>query len=350
MKYISQYRTQILGVSILWIVLFHSKFCFQIRILDYIQSVGYAGVDIFFFQSGIGLYRSLEKGDDIVNFYKRRVKRLFPSYIPFILIWMIPCLFDNSLSVWGKLQCLFGNLLMTGWLNDLKYQFNWYSQAIWGFYLIVPIIYHLLKKISYKKVSLKNDILLMVALTCFGIPFFGHEILIAVSRIPIFVLGMLFADHSELYWKNTNPKTSKTWKSVLLMGGVVIGFILLLFSHIAIGERLWDYGLWWYPFLLITPGLCVVLGKFFSIINNSLFGKQLISILNIVGGSSFEIYLLHIAIFFYLNKFEIHNNYNWLLISIFSVLLGIFYHGIVTYFIKIIQLKNYRKIEKVIIS
>ena len=53
---ISQERSGVFGLAILWIMLFHSSLRFDWPPLHLIKATGYCGVDVFLFLSGIGLY------------------------------------------------------------------------------------------------------------------------------------------------------------------------------------------------------------------------------------------------------------------------------------------------------
>ena len=58
---ISGERAGLFGAAILWIMLFHSTLRLTWPPLHLIKATGYAGVDVFLFLSGIGLYYSMEK-------------------------------------------------------------------------------------------------------------------------------------------------------------------------------------------------------------------------------------------------------------------------------------------------
>ena len=80
LQHISYFRSELMGFAILWIMAFHFDFM-QIPILPNITQYGYAGVEIFMFVSGFGIFYSLsEKGNNLFNFYKKRIMRIFPAY------------------------------------------------------------------------------------------------------------------------------------------------------------------------------------------------------------------------------------------------------------------------------
>lgn len=59
---LSQYRSQLMGLAMLWVMLFHAyELRFGVLLLDGFRAVGFAGVDIFLLLSGMGLYVSLSR-------------------------------------------------------------------------------------------------------------------------------------------------------------------------------------------------------------------------------------------------------------------------------------------------
>ena len=89
LKRIFKHRNFWVGVAMVWIVFFHSAVMVSWVPLNVFKDLGYAGVDICLFASGIGCYYSLEKDPDILRFLKRRATRLAPVYYCFIIPWLI---------------------------------------------------------------------------------------------------------------------------------------------------------------------------------------------------------------------------------------------------------------------
>ena len=59
---LSRYRPELMGVAMLWVMLFHAyEFHFGIPVLDAVKALGFGGVDVFILLSGMGLYVSLSK-------------------------------------------------------------------------------------------------------------------------------------------------------------------------------------------------------------------------------------------------------------------------------------------------
>lgn len=87
------HRKEIFGFAALMIVFGHSQdFVHSVFPDSLISVIGYGGIGVtmFAFLSGIGLWHSLDNNDDILNFYKKRIKRVI---IPYLLIAIPFCLF-----------------------------------------------------------------------------------------------------------------------------------------------------------------------------------------------------------------------------------------------------------------
>lgn len=67
---LSKYRTELMGIAILWVMFFHLSIDINNRILNLIKTIGYGGVDIFLMISGLGLYYAYKKNNNIKLFYK----------------------------------------------------------------------------------------------------------------------------------------------------------------------------------------------------------------------------------------------------------------------------------------
>lgn len=228
-----------MGIAIIGVVIVHSGF--NIPIFNYIKEFGYGGVDIFMFCSGIGCYFSLTKNADSVQFIKRRFFRLMPTYLVFIIPWIIvKALLNNNISV----ASIIGNIFCFGWLFGFKNQFSWYVDAIWLLYLVTPILFAVISKnFNLKKLFVTTVFMLLIS-----IAFFNSELLLFFSRIPIYFIGMYFGYIAEK--KRALEKKTK----IMLLVLMAIGFMILSLCMIFCYSVMFNYGLFWYPFIFITPG------------------------------------------------------------------------------------------------
>jgi len=122
---------------------------------------GYLGVDIFFVISGFVISQSLykkfffEKDNSIINFYIRRIKRLFPALIFMIVINTIIYFFfgytrNGSITILSSITSIFGlsNLFLLFTQSDYflqhltnPFQHTWSLGVEEQFYLIYPFFF-----------------------------------------------------------------------------------------------------------------------------------------------------------------------------------------------------------------
>ena len=85
---LSKYKNELYGFSIIWIILFHGiilKKCAlpkSLKIIENFLKHGNLGVEIFLFLSCVCLYFSMRSDNNILNFYRKRLIRIFSSFFP----------------------------------------------------------------------------------------------------------------------------------------------------------------------------------------------------------------------------------------------------------------------------
>ena len=278
-----------MGVAMLWIIFFHFPFQISFLPLRIFKIIGYGGVDIFLFASGLGCYFSYSKNRNPLTFIKRRISRLAPVYLPFIVVWVSYQYFSKKIP----LQAAIGNVFAVQGFTNLGNDFNWYITGLILCYILTPFFFEIIEK-TKKWAQLLGIIALLLMIT---ITFWNttNEIII-VTRLPIFAIGMYFAKMSE----GEHPVLTLKSTCYLFLTSVV-GFVILGIFILFLESYLWSYGLYWYPFILITPGLCI----FISIISETMMKYKItrgfILLLKSIGEYSFELYLVHI---FCLNIYE----------------------------------------------
>lgn len=182
----SQYRTDIMGLSMLSVMLFHQYFTSVIP-FNIFHNFGYWGVDVFLFLSGMGLVRSLEN-NTLPVYYIRRFKRIIPScilcgttkYIIFLLLGSSVAILEDGLKIgWWSLASL-----------DL-----WFIPTIIIFYIISPILYRLLCRWSV--ITLTAIIISMFINGLTLRPIIGYDwnspsgvFSYTIERMPVFAMGM----------------------------------------------------------------------------------------------------------------------------------------------------------------
>ena len=318
---VSKARTAIMGIGILLVVAYHSGISFGP--LTIVKNNGYAGVDLFVFLSGFGIWHSLQKEGKLTEFYKKRILRLYPSYL-IVLALSFLTRYRVLRESYGKrqivaafLQNVFGIAFYTG-----QEPFNWYIFFILYMYLLSPLFYALVKR---KKAYLL--LIPYVLLVYFdGIGDGGKMML--YSRIPLYLLGMVFASKKE--------EESGIPFLVLLLTAV-IGVIALPLTQTYLKDYLFTYGMYWYPFLIAVPGLCYFLA---CGLNRLSEGNILKRFLLLCGASSLEIYLLNVTFndpaAIWLSGY-IGWDIVWYPLTIATLILGILFHKGIAFLQKRLQ-------------
>ena len=81
---LSRYRGELYGVSMMLIVLYHAYLAgYEWSGIFSVFTVGYLGVEVFLFLSGISLFFSYTADNSLLHFYIKRILRL---WIPVFLI------------------------------------------------------------------------------------------------------------------------------------------------------------------------------------------------------------------------------------------------------------------------
>lgn len=272
---IIKYRSVWMGAAILWVFFFHAEF--YIPHMGNITAMGYGGVDIFLWASGIGCYHSLKRDGSAISFLRRRIARVVPVYWIFMVMWLL-----YTYRVTGiTFQEILGNLLCWGYIGGLGNQFNWYMSALWITYLLAPLCFQYVEKYSDSRFKIYVPCIFLLLISFIFIN--NNYLIVIVSRLPLFYLGMVFAG------RGTRMKRISYTMLAVLSLLTVPGFVILRYCMKNLTPYLWGYGLFWYPFLLITPGLCCLL----SLAAHYVKGPGWL--LAVVGKYSFEIYLLHIT-------------------------------------------------------
>ncbi len=298
MALISKYRTPIMGLAIINVLFGHSGMTLWGPFEYLVNSVWL--IDIFFFFSGLGAYHSLSKNDNVLDFYIRRVKRIYPAYLPAVLAYMLVIarivISDGGVSM--LIKETLGNALMLGWISGMKHQFNWYPQAIMLVYLMTPAIFFLIRRFDGDK---KKLLLLLGYFVLGQVCFLGTTYLIAVSRIINFLLGMLAADAAK---RDADIKLNIP----LLLLSAVVGHLLICLGLSAGPDAVWALGTSWYPAIIAIPGTMYVFCKFFEFVESKKHLGWFMWIHNITGRYSFEIFMAHIVIYELISIVGINND------------------------------------------
>lgn len=322
---ISNYRTPIMGIAIVCIMLYHQTWVLNGFFMEWIHLLGYIGVEIFLFLSGFGLVHSLSK-NKLNQFYRHRIKRILPACFIFGILKIS---FSFILAMPNKSNIFF----------DLLGLSHWYIYAIVIYYLLSPMLYKIIKRFGWYPliiVSIVSFLIVCVWKADIDAPYFIKYARWILKRFPVFILGMTIA----LKPINWNLLT------YLILGICFLG-LNVISLHFIIGvnanclepvniiEKIFylipnrtdipDNGRYLFDMLSVF-GLCLIF-SFVSYIANKL---HFLFIFNWLGSYSLELYLCHQYIFkVYLEHF-VWNPYIELLISCITSV-------IVAYIIKVIS-------------
>ena len=307
LKDITTYRSELMGWSIVWIMMLHFTFI-QIKPLGFISQYGFAGVEIFMFLSGFGLFYSLDKDPQLWSFYQKRILRIFPTY--FLLgSFASILLFHDSLF-----DYLFRYSTIGFWTGGIYWE--WFIPSIIALYFIAPLIKRLIDNNHFTLIICFSIIVL-----CISYYIVSHEIVEAkdphfflLYRIPAFIWGMVCA-----YWLK-NSISLKYYLCILLLG---FPFFAYLFPQ---HHEIYNYKYFSLVFLLPSFLLCfIILSKHLTILNP--FVSQ-------IGRASLEIYLIQAIIFHAILTEQLSINPVWhdtITISLITIssLLGICVHWLI---------------------
>ena len=182
----SRYRDELMGAAIVFIILFHVPLARSDAFFG-LRRCGNIGVDMFLFLSGIGLWYSWVKNPSVRHFFKRRLLRIFPTWLVISSIYYLQRFNFET----GDYLDLFLDITINWgfWLND-ELTF-WYVPAIMMLYLWAPLY---MKLIQQHPVYRWLPVLMVCwcVIVQWVVPIHqavGH-IEIFWSRVPIFFLGI----------------------------------------------------------------------------------------------------------------------------------------------------------------
>ena len=282
-RLLSRYRSELMGVAILWVMLFHATdLDFGSPVFHLFRSAGFGGVDIFMVLSAMGLVVSLSRREQSYeDFMGRRVKRILPAYF----LVMLPYTLFLFVRGEAKLTTFVMNSLFLNYWTRVPGGFNWYVSAILLFYAFTPFLFRFLKQSAHRVAFVAGvsalDLLLCQILLHEGYWFYTD----LFFRVPVFLLGLLMG----FFLVENRPferKDKLFWLVWSVLGVCYLAVSLSVdqdVTHLPMAHL----------FLFITVPLCLVLGVLFDRL--PLGGLR--KLLRALGSASLEIYLLNVSFF-----------------------------------------------------
>ena len=277
-------RNSIYGVCAIWIVLFHvfrNISMPYIPIVTNVIGIGNIAVDIFIFLSGLCLSLSVKDRhfieDGWKTYFKERMVRILPSYMiicsPYY-IWS--AVFEHDGGILHKVLIFGANFSSaTFWLKGT--QTTWYVYGIIVFYILFPLIYQFAIHNSKERRAILLILMALFAVMTSYIPILSNS-MILWARLPIFTIGV-FAGVKEDQFKVTRIQITFSLSLLLILGTVIS--ISELSDTFMIPQI--------YRLLLYAPMTLALINIL------SCTGRSRV-ILEILGGVSLEIYLVHITL------------------------------------------------------
>lgn len=319
----SKYRTQLMGVATILILLCHSWYCIEFpAIIKYFIVSCNIGVDIFLLLSGIGLFFSLDK--PINSLYSWYCHRFLRIGVPFILIIGVEYLF--ALSV-GDINISRYILTMTTLGYWFHHEGAWFVSLLVPLYLLSPWLYNLTK---YKY----GTLVLLLILVLFA--FIGssdvtndnnnffYNLTFALQRCPSFILGFIIAP-----W----VKDGRKWNLFyMLIIGLLIKFLLSRFCGIYGSSAFFTIVI---PISALFCFFIRIISKFESFVSSKLFGLYIEAGFSYMGKISLESYLMNSLLLRIASTFELPcNGYVvYIIIIILGTIMSIYINKISVLFV-----------------
>lgn len=303
---LSQHRAALMGISILSIMFYHfTEDCISHGVHEggliqwfytYIHS---SSVDAFLFLSGLGLYYSMKKNPDVVQFYRKRLVKIL---VPYLLV---------ALPAWGWMDFIYKKEGIRQFWQDISFlsmregtRWFWYILMILFCYLIYPYVFRI---VEHARDELEGELCLLslvgvVTVTVLLLKLYATEFYenyeVILTRIPIFLAGCFYGrssyEHRNTFWK---------WGAVFLFS--VLGTYLLPVELPILGRFVKG---------LLNVSICAGIAVLFTCFRLTAIEK----ILNWFGNCSLELYLLHVAIRKILKALEcetFHYRYEFIVVA-----------------------------------
>lgn len=281
---ISKYRTPLMGFAALWILFFHEwRSLFGDTILGkaerFMTGMGYFGVDIFFFLSGMGLVYAISKYS-VPVFYKRRFTRIL---IPGVLALTLRALFKG----WD-LGFYFATLVGYHFWTLNIYTSMWFYFAIMTLYLLFPLYYRFFSKAKNKYLFTAAVLVVWYFLSnaLYGIQRF--DLYGFTNRIPIFLTGVLAGS-----MKQEKKEISFTWVHMILCFVLfAVGFYVNYLANYLKQFVLVPSSECFLPAFLITIACVGLLPQLFFLLEKSFIGNRIVKMFTFLGTMSLELYCI----------------------------------------------------------
>lgn len=273
---LSEHRSRLMGIAMLWIMLYHAFPLVLPVPLNAIKEAGYCGADMFIFLSAMGqTLSSLKSPRPYGKCVARRVARILPAFylvaVPFYL-W-------KRLTGQMALRRILANLTFLAYWLDTPGHFNWYIPALLAFYLLAPLALRAVPKSPGARDAATVCVIALDVAACELLMRVGcAHLLDFFARIPVFWLGVRvgYAVYDE---RKITRRQVVFWALLFVLGALYYGCAPYAPVYLC---RI-------YAFLLTTVPLCL----FLCALMQALPVRPLLRLLDVIGACTLEIYLIN---------------------------------------------------------
>ena len=286
---LNRYRGALMGFAALWIYILHEwqtisgEHLRTLWVETFIKRIGFCGVDIFLFLSGMGAVYSIAKSKNVFVFYGKRLRRIVLPFVFVALLYYGP---------YGWTPAVFWqNILCINFYSKSMYAYLWFVPAILTFYLFSPLYYHFFIRSSGKIRFTLCALIVWLGGTLLVADRLRYDLFGLTNRIPVFIIGILagwLAREGHVVFDRL------TWGLLTLM--LLLGLYL---SYLSIYQDMYilvPESNCCVPNLLMSVSLSFLLPRFLSALSGKkcirFLGKALTGLLSFFGLFTLEFYCI----------------------------------------------------------
>lgn len=286
---ISTHKTPLMGFAALMIYVFHQwehqwiRPEFSLPWLDFavnfVQRIGFFGVDIFFLLSGMGLIYAIEKRT-VFSFYVRRLERVYPAFL-------FSALLRYAILGWTLTEFLKKVLLYDFFFVDIG-SILWFVPSIIVFYLLFPLYHQGFRRAGSKALFTFAAILVWLVASVGLAGLLRGDLFSATNRIPIFLVGIYLG-----WFIKERDFSFKPYHRLILLFMLILGLFLMYMTSYRNLFLLVPISNCCVPTFLLTIPSVFILAKLFSLLDKGSVSCYLVKFFSFFGRISLELYCMH---------------------------------------------------------
>ncbi|WP_303005018.1 acyltransferase family protein [Bacteroides congonensis] len=311
-KLLSKYRAELMGISMLMIMLFHTVGGLSVPSIPFFRpfwSFDF-GVEFFLILSALGCTYSLDKNNDVIDFYKRRLKRIIPTFM--IIVTLKFLIFDVLIYKTMNWQGYLWDLSLLSFFDgNITY---WFILHILTCYLLTPYV--------YKKAD-SMILWVFIAIITFTIFIYGFNNLhvqnVSLYRYPIYFVSLIYILSAKKS-VDGNENMNRVHLFLLTVFVVLVYILVNLYIH-----NPYKY----LAYLGVSIPCLVFVAVLVDRIKNNFFRR----IFKYIGTISLEMYLLHGSCLFLADMIAPNNViFRWAFSFVLAITLATLLHKSIVFF------------------